>query len=186
MCLLPEEWIDKEWDSRRMGHCLGTEKNEAPARATLRTNLGHVRRGRGAATEDRGSRTATRVRCPRHANPRGPEGDGAFLGPGGAREKRGGCRQTRGFSWRRRTQHSKPDAAHGRTAPRTPRKRRIVPLKCAACMAYGRTAPCSSLTNAGQSVFLLIPQRCQHLHVFTAGVEREIAFQNAGITHTSI
>lgn len=101
MCLLPEEWIDKEWNSRRMGHCLGTEKNEALARATLRTNLGHVRRGRGAATEDRGSRTSTRVRCPRHANPRGPEGDGAFLGPGGAREKRGGCRQTRGFSWRR-------------------------------------------------------------------------------------
>lgn len=48
MCLLPEEWIDKEWDSRRMGHCLATEKNEAPARATLRTNLGHMRRGRGS------------------------------------------------------------------------------------------------------------------------------------------
>lgn len=32
-----------------MGHCLGTEKNEAPARATLRTNLGHVRRGGGSS-----------------------------------------------------------------------------------------------------------------------------------------
>lgn len=97
MCLLPEEWIDKEWNSRRMGHCLATEKNEAPARATLRTNLGHMRQGRGAATEDRGSRTATRVRCPRHANPRGPEGDGAFLGPRGSSGEAGRLPTDAGF-----------------------------------------------------------------------------------------